>query len=161
MNTIKRQSWLSTGRCPLVFLQADFREVPYQVGWELACTPGMQGEADCFQPARPHSMGSGGLKEEWKNDRWFVPVRFFRGHRVLAMGTAWTVKAATRREEWQSKSATDGPWEARGNAPLVKVGGKIKCDDNWAIHVLPLQGLTRPFTTQKTQVSASFSLQPG
>lgn len=66
MSTIKRRSWLSTGRCPLVFLQAECLEVPYQAGRELACTPGMRGEADRFQPARPHNMGSGRLKEEWE-----------------------------------------------------------------------------------------------
>jgi len=25
-----------------------------------------RGETDCFQPARPHNMGSGHLKEEWE-----------------------------------------------------------------------------------------------
>lgn len=104
-----------------------------------------------------HTTGEVAIwKRSGETDRRFMPVYFFGGHCVPAMGTGWTVKAVTRREEWQSKSATDGPWEVRGNAPLVKAGGKIKPDDNWAIHVLPLQGMSRPFAAQKTQVSASF-----
>lgn len=55
------------------------REMPISIctgimsGGPLSCSErvGMYsrhagGEADCFQPARPHNMGSGHLKEEWE-----------------------------------------------------------------------------------------------